>query len=246
MQDYEDVIFGANFASVYDDVYEWYVPSKAQLDLIAERVGDGSVLEVGAGTGRVAIPLAERGVPVVALDVSPEMLDILAAKAEGLPIRPMLADGADFTLEEKVSHVVAVFNMVTLFNGREEQRKFFRSSAAALEPGGELIVETMVPKPEVLPGTSALKVRSMSAAQVILEVGNHVPSAQRCEFQYILFRHEEPVRLLPHRMHYLWPDQLDGLAAEAGLELTDRYGGWRKNPFSESSNSHVSIYRLKA
>ena len=90
MKDHEAPLFGARFANVYDDMYQWYVFSKVQCDVIASRVGEHTILEMGAGTGRLAIPLAGRGVRVGALNISPEMLEVLASKTKELPITPPL------------------------------------------------------------------------------------------------------------------------------------------------------------
>ncbi|WP_030437925.1 class I SAM-dependent methyltransferase [Actinoplanes subtropicus] len=244
MIEHDPPAFGEHFADVYDEIYQWYRPTESQLATIRSHVpAGGRLLEIGAGTGRIAVPLAERGVEVIALDASPSMLKVLEEKAAGLPITTLCADAADFTLDEPVSAVLAVFNMVTLVGDERHQLNFLRACRKALRTGGALIIETIVPHEAALPGTSGIKVRSMSNTQVILEVGTHVAAAQRCDFQYVVLRHGEPVRLMPHRMRYLWPAQLDALAADAGLRLVSRCADWRGGEFEESASaSHVSIF----
>jgi SAM-dependent methyltransferase len=240
--DYSLNDYGERIADLYDDLYSWYEPTRAQLDFIEGHAAGGTVVEIGAGTGRLALPLARRGVEVLAVDSSPRMLRILRTKAEGLPVHLVVADAAGLVLRTPVSVVLAAFNFVTLLAGRAGQRDFLRCAADALAPDGVLVVELLVPREADLPGAAGFRVISLSATQVILEAGRHHRGAQRCDFQHIVLRDREPVRLIPASMHYLFPDQLDSLAAEAGLRLRNRFADWRGRPFTEHSAAHVSVY----
>jgi len=256
---FDAATYGDRFVDVYDD---WYadvtdtvacVTSVAALACdVASNNPDGNnpgsnssearVLEMGVGTGRLAIPLAETGVTVVGLDASVAMLTAMAARPGGELVRAVHGDMADPPLDGETFHIVLVaFN--TLFNltDPQAQRLCLERSAALLTPGGRIVVEAFVPDPDATSGDT-VDVRQVTADRVVLSVSRTDASAQLVVGQYVDIT-ESGVKLRPWQVRWSSPDQLDSLAERAGLVLEDRWSDWDHNRYTEDAHSHVSVYR---
>jgi len=234
-------LFGRQWAAGYDGPGN---PDPAPAaEFLAGLAGDGPALELAIGSGRVALPLAERGVAVDGIEASPEMVALMRAKPGGEAIAVSLGDMADVDAPGSAYPLVyLVFN--TLFNltraGRQED--CFRNVARVLAPGGAFVIETFVPDPADFDRDERLEVRSVTEESVTLRVHRYDRDAQTFLRQTMTFTNDG-VRLNPFGMRYQWPDQIDAMAAAAGLRLAERYADWDRTPFGEQSPSHISVYR---
>lgn len=240
--------YGEAFADVYDEWYADVSDTEGTVAHLASLAAGRAVLELGVGTGRLALPLVSAGVAVSGIDASPAMVARLAAKPGGGAIRVAVGDMADVEAlappaGTSFGVVFAAFN--TLFNLTDvtAQQRCLRGVAARLAPEGRLVVEANVFDPDPDP-REAVTVRSMEPGRIVLSVSRADPVAQTVAGQFVELTDGEPVRLRPWSLRYASPEQLDGLAAGAGLVLDDRRGGWRGEPFTEASPLHVSTYRL--
>ena len=236
--------YGEAFADVYDEWYGDVSDLEGTLDTVESLAGGGPVLELGIGTGRIALPLAARGVEVHGVDASPAMVAKLRGKPGGRDIPVTVADFADVGPGEAApfSVVLAAYN--TLFNltTADAQRRCFASAARRLAPGGVFVVEAFVPSPE--PDRIDLQVAasSIEVARVVLQATRRDPTTQTVEGSAISIT-ENGIRLRPWRIRYATPEELDAMARAADLTLVQRSAGWRGEPFHGESSAHVSVYR---
>ncbi len=246
---FDATTYGRSFSDVYDD---WYPAGAATLDavehldaLVGGRPAD--LLELGVGTGRLAVPLAERGHRVTGADASPDMLAVLEAKqVDGsAPVTGVLVDVA--RREEwpagPFDAVLAAFNMVFNLTDPTAQASLFTSAFDVLRPGGSFVVECFVPAPPEPAGARLLELRSVELDRVVLIATEVDPDSSVVTGQHIELRDGAPVRLRPWQIRAVPPAQLDRWAAAAGFVVAARSCDWRGTPFGADSTSHVSVYR---
>ena len=246
MLGYNSTSYGTGFADVYDDWYGDVTDVAATVSRMVGLVGlvdpAGPVLELGAGTGRLAIPLAQAGLGVTALDSSQEMLDRLhALDADGSVTvlhGDMVKDLPDGPFAAALIAYNTIFNL--LDNGA--QQACFSAVAARLAPDGVFVVEAFVPELDTLAG-SDVSVRSMAVDRVVLSVSQTTPSSQQAEGQFIEITEAGGVRLRPWSVRWATPEQLDAMATAAGLVLDARHADMAGTPFDSESTQHVSVYR---
>lgn len=235
-------LFGRQWAEGYDAGGN--PDPAAAVEFLAATANGGRVLELAIGTGRVALPLAARGLAVAGVEGSAEMVEKLRAKPGGAELPVALGDMADLPLpvDGPFSLVYLVFN--TLFNltGEGRQEELFRNVAGVLAPGGAFVVEAFVPDPADFDRDERLEVREVTEESVTLRVHRYDRPAQRFIRQTILID-ADGVRLRPFAMRYGWPEQIDAMAEEAGLRRTERYADFERTPFGAGSRSHVTVYR---
>lgn len=242
MKGYERSTYGEKVAPVYDEmVAEFGIDDPATVSTLAEYAGAGRVLELGVGTGRVAIPLAGRAVEVWGIDVSEAMLARLKEKPGGDRVTTALGDFADVAVDGAFTLVYCVFNTFYSLTTQAEQVGCFRNVAARLEPGGFFVLECFVPDLSRFEHAQHLSVKSLTADRVVLDVSVHDAPNQRVYGQQIHVA-DGGVRMYPVDIRYAWPSELDLMAGLAGMRLRERWGGWRREPFTVSSTSHVSLY----
>jgi SAM-dependent methyltransferase len=249
MDGYDAGTYGRAFADVYDDWFGEVSDVEATVDgvlaLLADRAA-GPVLELGVGTGRLALPLVARGAEVVGLDASTEMLGQLRGKPGAGAVRVLLGDMAavgEVAIGGPFAVVFAAFNTFFNLTTRDSQLSCLRGVARLLAPDGCLAIEAFVP-PE--PGTAADSVvtpRTIESDRVVLTVAKRDPDTQTIAGQHIELTEAGGVRLRPWLVRYAAPRELDELAAEAGLALLRRAADWRGTPFDDTSTAHVSLYR---
>ncbi len=248
MEGYDPSTYGDRFAEVYDD---WYADvtdvdaCTARLAALVAEGGGGPVLELGVGSGRLAVPLAQRGLEVHGIDASTAMTERLRAKPGGDRIRVTVGDMAELALADPPPFALVFVAFNTFFNLASEaaQRQCLERVAALLHPAGAFVLEAFVPHDDIGPGAEASVVpRHLSADEVVLTVSQVDHVAQTITGQHVHLR-ESGIRLRPWHLRYATPAQLDALAADAGLELAERRADWSGEPFTEASGVHVSTYR---
>lgn len=241
MSGFEDpALFGDRWAETYDGSGWGFVP---EVELLAELAGDGRVLELAIGTGRVGVPLAQRGVAVEGIEASAAMVTKMREKPGGADIPVVIGDMADVEVDGAFRMAYLVYN--TLFNliTQERQIDCFRNVARVLEPGGAFVLECFVPDLASFDRGQRIETRYVTADSASINVYAHDPVAQRYDKQSITFG-ADGVRMLPTALRYSWPSEMDLMARLAGFRLAERYGDWDRRPFTATSGSHVSIYRL--
>lgn len=212
------------------------------VDRLAELAGDGLALELAIGTGRVALPLSQRGVRVTGIELSQPMIDQLRTKADAATIPVIHGDMATALAPGRYTLVYLVYNTISNLLTQAEQVACFRNAARHLSPGGCFVIELWVPELRKLPPGQTAVVFRNEAGYVGLDtydvLHQHVVS------HHFRFDEQGQTRLFrsPHR--YIWPAELDLMAALAGFELESRHAGWSGGEFTSESPSHVSVYRL--
>jgi SAM-dependent methyltransferase len=244
MKGYTPASYGDSFTDDdFEEIFAFLPDLDTMVDVLANSVGQGPVLELGVGTGRVARPLAERGIPVDGVDVSSVMLDKLRRSAGGLPIRPVEADIAEFTPTRRYSLVFCVWNTFYSLRTSEEQARCVRMAADALLPDGLFVIEAFVPDPNHFSDGQEVRVREITADSVALQVSLHDATRQTIASQHVVIR-QDGIRLHPHEIRYAWPHEIDDMASAAGLRLSERWAGWRRQPFDKAATEHVSVYEI--
>jgi SAM-dependent methyltransferase len=238
----EDGYFDERVAARYDessaDMFEPAVVDPA-IDFLAELAGDGRALELAIGTGRIALPLAQRRVPVHGIDMSKAMVARLRAKPGGEDIGVTIGDFATTTVDGTFSLAYLVFNTILNLTSQAEQVACFRNVATHLEPGGCFVIEVGIPELQRLPPGETFRVFHMNETSWGIDeydVAN----------QGLISHHFEAVdgklerNSVPFR--YTWPSELDLMAELAGMSLRERWSGWRREPFTSDSRKHVSVW----
>jgi SAM-dependent methyltransferase len=209
------------------------------VDLLAELAGDGAALEFAIGTGRIALPLAERGVAVAGIDNSEAMLAQLRTKAGAERIDARVGDMAATRVEGEFSLVYLVFNTIFNLTSQDAQVACFENAAAHLEPGGRFVIEARVPELQRLPlGQTVLPWRADPEGMSFYVFDTTV---QRMDGQHFYLA-DGRMQASPIELRYAWPSELDLMARIAGMRLQDRWSGWRREPFTGLSPAHVSVY----
>ncbi|HEX6763561.1 MAG TPA: class I SAM-dependent methyltransferase [Gaiellaceae bacterium] len=238
----DDGFFGEQVASTYDervaDMFDASVVEPAA-DLLAELAGDGGALEFGIGTGRIALPLIDRGVRVAGIDSSEAMVTRLRAKPGGDDVEVAIGDFAQARVDGEFALVYLVFNTIFNLVTQDAQVACFENAAAHLRRGGRFVIETMVPDLQLLPLGQTIVPFRADAEGLSFDVYDVV--TQRFSSQHYTFS-GSGVEAHPFEFRYAWPAELDLMARIAGLQLGDRWAGWHREPFTALSRSHVSVY----
>lgn len=247
MDGYGARTYGEAFADVYDEWYAGISDIDATVTDLLDLAAGGPVLELGVGTGRLAVPLAEAGrvvgVRVVGVDTSPSMLERLATRDTAHLVRALEADMVSGLPDGPFALVFVAYN--TLFNLTDDgaHAACFRAVAERLGPGGRFVVEAFVPDEPPRSGDD-VSVRTLATDRVVLSVTRHEPDRQSAAGQFVELTEAGGVRLRPWSIRYATPGQLDRLAADAGFALEHRWAGFGRTPFEPDSPRHVSVYRL--
>lgn len=249
MRGYDHRSYGDGFADVYDHWYGDVTDVGATVSRMAELAGSGGrVLELGVGTGRLAVPMAEAGLDVVGVDSSEAMLAQLAERDVQHLVTALWGDMIDDLPDGPFDAALVAYN--TIFNVLDDagQRRLFERVAERLSPGAAFVVEAFVPDDEMASteSSSEVRVRSMTVDQVVLSVSVQRPGEQLAEGQFVQFSDDGGVRLRPWSIRWATPDQLDAMAAAAGLRLDQRFEDMTGVEYTDESAQHVSIYRRAA
>lgn len=240
MNFYADETYGERVAEVYDVWFSEYDPHA--IDALADLAQNGRALELGIGTGRIALPLSQRNVEVHGIDAAPSMISRLRAKPGSDRITVTQGSFADVAVDGEFALVYVVFNTFFALPSQEEQVRCFRNVAAHLSPDGCFVIEAFVPNMARFTAGQVNWATRVTEDLVELDVGRHDQATQRVVSQKVVIT-DGNVRLYPVQIRYAWPSELDLMAQLAGLRLRERWSNWNREPFTSESGKHISIYR---
>lgn len=242
--DYTASTYGDRIAGIYDERYleSFNDDTASAVVFLRDLAGDGPALELGVGTGRVALPLSRAGVEVHGIDASEAMVAKLREKPGSEAVRVTIGDFARFELEERFRLVYVVFNTFFGILTQAEQVECFDAVARHLAPGGCFAMQAFVPDLTRFDShhqrTSAT---SIDVDRVTLEMSVHDPVSQRTDGHYAVL-HGGRVELYPVRIRYAFVSELDLMARLAGLRLRERWADWHRAPFGPSATGHISVW----
>lgn len=235
--------FGEEVAARYDDDASAMFAAEVVepvVDFLAGLVGDRPALELGIGTGRIALPLSRRGICVHGIDSSTAMVARLHAKPGGAEIPVAIGNFATTTLNETFSLAYLVFNTIENLTTQDEQVECFRNVAAHLEVGGSFVIEVGVPDLQRLPFGET--VRPFTVTPTRLGFDEYDIATQRLISHH--YRLEDGrFHAISVRFRYVWPSELDLMARIAGMRLRERWGDWHRSPFTRESTTHISVWQ---
>jgi SAM-dependent methyltransferase len=240
MNFYADETYGERMAGVYDEWFKDYDP--LAIDVLAELAEKGRALELGIGTGRIALPLSERNVEVHGIDAAPAMISRLQSKPGSERIAVTQGSFADVAVDGEFALVYVVFNTLFALPTQEQQVRCFRNVAAHLSPGGCFVIEAFVPNTARFTGGQVNWATRVTEDLVELDVGRHDQATQQVISQKVVIN-DGKVRLYPVQIRYAWPSELDLMAQLAGLRLRERWSSWKRDSFTSESGKHISIYQ---
>jgi SAM-dependent methyltransferase len=235
--------YGRYIADYYDEhhaTFPWLEPTAA-VEFLATWAGRGPALELGIGTGRVGIPLAERGVEVHGIDASPEMVERLREKPGGERVTIFMGDFADVDADPPYRVVYAAFNTFFALTTQEAQVQCFRNVREALADTGVFVIEACVPYPWRFIRGQRVGIWGMDLESIDIEATLYDPVAQLLRTQHIVLSNGE-IRVMPRLFREVWPAEFDLMAQLADLRLLERWGEWDRRPFDTGSIVHISVY----
>jgi SAM-dependent methyltransferase len=238
--------FGEDVAARYDESSAgMFEPAAVDpvVDFLAELAGGGAALELGVGTGRIALPLAQRGVRVHGIDLSAAMVARLRAKPGAEQVGVTIGDFATTTVDGRFSVAYLVFNTIMNLTTQDGQVACFRNVAAHLEPGGCFVVEVGVPELQRLPPGETVRAFEVGPTKLGFDEYD-VATQGLVSHHYAAVDGRLEVVSMPFR--YVWPSELDLMARLAGMTLRGRWSGWRREPFTSDSRKHVSVWEKTA
>jgi SAM-dependent methyltransferase len=238
--------FGERVAERYDESSpEMFDPAVVEpaVDFLADLAGEGAALELGIGTGRIALPLSRRGIPVHGIDLSEAMVARLRAKPGGDAIPVAIGDFATTTVEWTFTVAYLVFNTINNLTTQEEQVACFQNVAAHLEPDGCFVIEVGIPQLQRLPPGETFRPFDVSPNHLGFDEYD-IASQGLISHHYSLVDGVWEAASTPFR--YVWPAELDLMARLAGMRLRERWSGWKREPFTSESRKHVSVWERTA
>jgi SAM-dependent methyltransferase len=236
--------FGEHVAGRYDEsAADMFDPAKVDpvVDFLAELASDGSALELGIGTGRIALPLAQRGIRVHGIDLSEAMVARLRAKSGADQIGVTIGDFATTTVEERFSVAYLVFNTIMNLTSQDEQVACFLNVAAHLQPGGCFVVEVGVPDLQRLPPGETVRPFTVTPTQLGFD---EYDIAGQGLISHHYWMDDGRLETVSMPFRYVWPAELDLMARLAGMSLRERWSGWNRESFTSESRQHVSVWEM--
>src|SRR5688572_12528564 len=245
--EWDERVYGERIAAIYDRLYEDAFDRAGAVAFLVERArgaegtGEGKVLELAIGTGRIALPLARQGVDVQGIDISEAMVERLRAKPEGADIPVTMGDFAEVGVPGRFDLIYLVFNTIFALTTQEAQIRLFRNVADHLSDLGVFVVEAFVPDVARFARHQNTEVVDVGLDQVHLTFSRHDPATQVIESQQLVVT-EQGTKMFPVQLRYVWPSEMDLMAKLGGLELRERYASWSRDHFTSESKAHVSVY----
>ena len=237
--EYGSSTYGDRWAHRYDDWVAGRWTPAGEVDFLAALAAGGRALELGIGTGRVAIPLADRGVEVVGIDASEAMLARLREKTDR--VHAVAGEMADVAVDGTFELVYCVFNTFFGLLSQADQVRCFAGVAARLAAGGAFVLHVFVPDLTRFDRGQRLQTKEVEVDELALEASVHDPVGQLVRTQTVLLG-AGAAELLPVTLRYAWPSELDLMAQLAGLSLRERFEDFERRPFTPASGFHVSVY----
>jgi SAM-dependent methyltransferase len=246
MDEYGPSTYGDRIAEVYDELYA-VVPFSGDVartvSFLRDLARDGPVLELGIGTGRVAIPLRASGVEVRGIDASDAMVERLRAKPGGDSIPVAIGDFRDFTLDARFRLIYVVFNTFFALLTQDDQITCFQAIARHLTRDGVFVMEAFVPDVARFDRGQRVAAIRVEPDRAALEVSLHDALEQRTNSQHLIVD-GDGVRLFPVKIRYAYPSELDLMARLAGMRLRERWADWDRSPLTTTSQKHISLWEL--
>ena len=240
----KNVMFDEQVALSYDeDISSMYHPEVLDpiVDFLSVLAGDGAALEFGIGTGRVALPLSARGVPVHGIDISEPMLKQLQNKPKSEKIGVTIGDFAKKRVRGTFRLVYLVFNTIMNLATQDEQVACFENAAAHLEPGGYFVIEVGVPDLRRLPPGE--RVRAFHISQSRFGFDEYTDFTSQIVYSHHYWTDSDNLRSFSAPFRFVWPSELDLMGQIANMTLHERWAGWRRELFTDESDSHVSVWK---
>ena len=241
MKNYHESTYGDQIAEIYDEFYSDY--DLASVELLAELAGKGPALELGIGTGRIALPLYEKGVRVQGIDASEAMVSKMRAKPKGAEIEVHSGSFAEFKIDQRFQLIYVVFNTFFGLLTQEEQVRCFEVVSEHLTPDGRFLIEAFVPDPCRFVDYQTVRAITLEQNLVQLDVSQFDPVAQIVTSQHTILS-TDGIRFHPVRLRFAWPSELDLMARIVGLSLRHRWGSWSREAFGRHSQKHISVYGI--
>ncbi len=244
MSQHQMKTYGERWAPFYDDIYGG--AEQSTIDLLVGLAGaHPKALELAIGTGRIALPLAERGVDVTGIDISQDMVDKMRSKTGGQDIEVHIGDIADVAVADTFPLIYLAFNTLFVLTTQDRQVECFSNVAEHLEPGGRFVIDAFVPDMNRWDANNThMGVSSLSSNEEhAYEMSIHYPVDQRTESHMVRRVASGETVVLPVSIRYAWPSEIDLMARLAGLELESRWDWYDRRAFDEHSGQHVSVYR---
>jgi SAM-dependent methyltransferase len=238
--------FGEDVAARYDELSaDMFDPAVVEpvVDFLADLAGGGAALELGIGTGRIALPLSRRGVRVHGIDLSEAMVARLRAKPGAGRIGVTVGDFATTTVEGRFSVAYLIFNTIGNLTTQDEQVACFQNAAAHLREGGCFVIEVGVPQLGRLPPGETVRAFTLTPTHLGFDEYD-IANQGLISHHYRVEDGQLEASSLPLR--YVWPAELDLMARLAGMRLRERWSGWRREPFTSDSTRHVSVWEKTA
>ena len=241
MEEYDEATYGDRIAEIYDELYDDLFDKDEVIDVLVRLAGAGPALELAIGTGRIALPLAARGIEVHGIDSSEAMVAKLRSKPGGDSIPVTMGDFADVHVERDYSLVYLVFNTLFALPTQEDQVRCFANVAGRLIPGGAFVVEAFFPDVARFDRGQRVHASRVQVDRVSLEASVHDPVEQTVLTQQMILM-QQGTALYPVAIRYAWPSEMDLMARLAGLRLRSRWGGWKGELVDPRSQKVVSIF----
>jgi SAM-dependent methyltransferase len=238
--------FGESVAARFDERYAHQADPAVvgpMVDLLAELAADGAALELGIGTGRIALPLAARGVPVHGIELSEAMLARLRAKPGAERVGVTVGDFATATVEGTYTVAYVVANTIMNLTTQDEQVACFQNVSAHLEPSGCFVIEVLVPRLRRLPPGERFQPFAVSPTHLGFD---EYDVARQGLISHHYWIEAGGIEVLSPPFRYVWPSELDLMARLAGMSLRERWAGWAREPFTSESEKHVSVWEKPA
>lgn len=239
MEQYSDATYGERIAEIYDELYPTI--DENTLDVLTDLAKKGRVLELGIGTGRVALPLKDRGLEMFGIDASEAMVSKLRKKEDGEEIPVKIGDFSEIRFDKTFNLIFVVFNTFYGLLSQEQQINCFKSVASQLEQEGVFLLEVFVPDLTRFHKGQTVRVVNQDMERVQLNVSQHDPIEQHVMSTHVHLT-KEGVELYPVKLRYVWPAELDLMGKLAGMQLLHRWSDWDRSTFTAESYRHISVY----
>ena len=236
------IYFDERIAKQYDATSpEMFEPSvvEAAVNFLADLAGSGAALELGIGTGRIALPLSRRGIRVHGIDLSPAMVARLQAKPGAGDIGVTIGDFATTRVDGTFTLAYLVYNTIMNLTTQDEQVECFRNVAAHLEPGGRFLIEVGIPSLQRLPPGETFRAFTVTPTHLGFD---EIDVATQIAYSHHYFIADGKCEIFSAPYRYVWPSELDLMARIAGMTLRERWSNWNREPFTSASTTHISVW----